>query len=157
MVGNAWHRAMVIADVKPLHLLVTDDDVDKRMLLGRAISREFPYASVFECHSGKEALEYFLVNHVDAIITDHNMYPVSGLELVAELRRRGSSVPIIMVSGHEEIKTEAEAAGVDLFLPSTDLVKIGQPIAAFLKSRGLFDRAESGSDASPTVDRPSHD
>jgi hypothetical protein len=49
-------------NVTPLHVLITDDNVDKRLLLGRAIARRFPNASVFECHSGKEALEYFAKN-----------------------------------------------------------------------------------------------
>jgi CheY-like chemotaxis protein len=128
--------------MKPLHLLVTDDDVDKRALLSRAVSREFPHASVFECHSGQEALEYCAGNRVDAIITNHNMYPVNGIELVTTLRRCGSTVPIIMVSGHPDVRTEAEAAGVDLFLEWNEPIKIGKPIAEFLRGRGLWDRSE---------------
>lgn len=128
--------------MKPLHLLVTDDDLDKRILLSRALSREFPNASVFECHSGQEALEYCARNVVDAVITNHNMYPVNGIELVTTLRRCGLAVPIIMVSGHPEIRVEAEAAGVDLFLEWIDPMRIGKPIAEFLHRRGLKDRTE---------------
>jgi two-component system response regulator GlrR len=127
----------------PLHLLVTDDDLDKRMLLSRALAREFPHASIFECHSGQEALEYFAANHVDAIITDHNMQPVDGIALIRELRRQGATLPIIMVSGHDEVADQAKAAGVDLFLGTLDLVRIGKPIATFLRERGLDDRKES--------------
>lgn len=129
--------------MKPLRLLVTDDDVDKRLLIGRALSRAFPHASVFECHSGQEALEYFNANHVDAIITNHNMVPVNGIELVKAVRNSGSRVPIIMVSGHDDMRASAEAAGVDLFLGSENLLAIGRPIAEFLHSRGLEDRVES--------------
>jgi CheY-like chemotaxis protein len=128
--------------MKPLHLLVTDDDLDKRTLLSRALSREFPKASIFECHSGQEALEYCASNRVDAVITNHNMYPVNGIELVTTLRRCGSGIPIIMVSGHPEIRKEAEAAGVDLFIDWNEPLKIGKPIAEFLRRRGLVDRAE---------------
>jgi CheY-like chemotaxis protein len=129
--------------MKPLHLLVTDDDLDKRTLLARAVSREFPHASVFECHSGQEALEYCARNSVDAVITNHNMYPVNGIELVTTLRRCGSDVPIIMVSGHADLRPEAEAAGVDLFLEWNEPTKIGKPIADFLRQRGLWDRTEA--------------
>jgi CheY-like chemotaxis protein len=132
--------------MKPLHVLITDDNVDKRLLLGRAIARRFPNASVFECHSGKEALEYFSANAVDAIVTNHSMHPVNGLELVTTIRQQGSKVPIIMVSEHEEVKAEATAAGVDLFLGG-DLLTIGTPIAEFLHSRGLYDRIESPNDS----------
>jgi two-component system, OmpR family, response regulator PrrA len=124
--------------VRPLHFLVTDDDVDKRLLIGMALSKTFPTASVFECFSGKEALEYFSANRVDVLVTNHNMYPVDGLQLVGEIRRRGSDVPIIMVSGHDEIREQALAAGVNLFLDSRDLMGIGKPVTEFLRQRGLL-------------------
>ena len=130
--------------LRPLHLLVTDDDLDKRLLLGRALAREFPHASIFECHSGKEALEYFARNPVDAIITNHNMQPVNGIELVKRLRAAGATLPIVMVSGHDEIEAAAKDAGVDLFIGSENLASIGKPLAAFLRSRGLVDAIEPG-------------
>lgn len=130
--------------MRPLHLLITDDDVDKRMLLSRALARQFPHASIFECHSGQEALEYVARNEIDAIVTNHSMRPVNGMELVAELRRQGRRLPIVMVSGMEDVRKEAAAAGVDLFLTSESLISIGKPIADFFRSRGLEDRVEPG-------------
>src|SRR4051812_26372290 len=127
--------------MKPLHFLLTDDDPDKRLLLNRALTKAFPDASIFECHSGREALDYFSANHVDAVITNHSMAPINGLELVREIRRRGSSVPIIMVSGHEEVKQQAENAGVDLFVTG-DWRHCGKTMAEFLNRRGIFDKNE---------------
>jgi len=141
---NAPQRSPVWSKVsKPLHLLVTDDDPDKRMLITRALTREFPHASVFECHSGQEALDYFAKNVVDAIITNHNMRPVDGIQLITTLRRSGSKVPIVMVSGHDEERLGALAAGADLFLTSENMHRIGRPIGDFLRSKGLEDRVES--------------
>lgn len=128
--------------MKPLHFLVTDDDLEKRLLLVRAISHEFPKASVYECHSGQEALEYFARNEVDALVTNHSMFPVNGMELVQELRRRGSQVPIIMVSSHDEIQAEAEAAGVNLFLSGGNWNGVGRAVSRYLHSRGLVDQVE---------------
>lgn len=110
---------------RPLHFLVTDDDLDKRLLLSRALARQFPHASIFECHSGKEALEYFAANRVDAIVTNHNM-------------------KLVMVSAHDELKDEALAAGVDRFVTTEDMANIGKPIAEFFRSRGLQDAKEAG-------------
>jgi CheY-like chemotaxis protein len=123
--------------VRPLHFLVTDDDVDKRLLMVMALTKHFPTASIFECFSGKEALEYFAANHVDAIVTDHNMHPIDGLQLVTAIRRLRSDVPIVMVSTHDEIRAQAEAAGVDLFLNPPSLLGIGKPVADILRQRGL--------------------
>lgn len=124
--------------MRPLHILVVDDDVDKRLLVVMAVSRRFPTASVFECYSGREALEYFSRSPVDLIVTNHNMRPVSGLELVREIRSRGCAVPIVMVSVHEEIRAKALQAGVDLFLESGNLRQLGEPIHAFLQQRGVL-------------------
>jgi response regulator RpfG family c-di-GMP phosphodiesterase len=66
----------------PLHILITDDDTGKLMFLSRGMRLAFPRASIFECRTGKEALEYCKSNHVDALITDHSMFPVNGIELV---------------------------------------------------------------------------
>lgn len=129
--------------MRPLHLLVTDDDVDKRLLLTRALNRGFPNASVFQCASGQEALEYLAKNAVDAIITNHNMVPVNGIELTRTLRRCGVALPIIMVSGHDEIEAPAIAAGVDLFLRWDELAKVGRRITEFLHGRGIRDRRET--------------
>lgn len=125
--------------MRPLHFLVTDDDVDKRLLMVMALSKHFPTASVFECFSGKEALEYFFANHVDVLVTNHNMKPIDGLQLVTEIRKRGSDVPIIMVSGHEEMRAKALAAGVNLFLHADNLLGIGKPVAELLAARGLME------------------
>lgn len=124
--------------VRPLHFLVTDDDLDKRLLIGMALSKTFPTASVFECWSGKEALEYFAANHVDVVVTNHNMRPIDGLQLVGKIRALGSDVPIIMVSGHDEIREKALAAGVNLFLDARDLLGIGKPVTELLRERGLL-------------------
>jgi CheY-like chemotaxis protein len=129
--------------MRPLHFLVTDDDVDKRMLLSRALSRQFPHASIFECHSGREALEYVACNPIDAIVTNHSMQPVNGIELVTELRRQGRNLPIVMVAAAEHIREAAIDAGVDLFLSSENLIAIGRPIADYFRERGMQDRVEN--------------
>ena len=133
--------------MRPLHLLVTDDDVDKRMLLSRALARQFPHASIFECHSGKEALEYIARNPIDAVVTNHSMQPVNGIELVTELRRQSKALPIVMVSGVDDVRERALAAGVDLFLTSENLIAIGKPIGDYFRERGLEDRVEGDGDS----------
>jgi CheY-like chemotaxis protein len=131
--GRSVRRVMA----RPLHVLITDDEVDKRLLLVRAVSRQFPTASIFECHNGQEALDYFISNRVVVVVTDHNMFPINGVELIQNIRRMGSAVPIIMVSHHPDMKEKAEAAGADLFLGDQNLLTVGRSIAAFLNARGI--------------------
>ena len=46
----------------------------------------------------------------DCIVTDFSMPGMSGLDLIQLLTARGSTVPVIMVTGHSEPGLEAEAA-----------------------------------------------
>lgn len=127
-----------------LHIIVTDDDVDKRFLIGASIAKALPNASVFECQSGQEALDYFSGNRVDLVVTDHNMVPVDGIELVREIRRRGSDVPIVMVTGHEGMQRDAVSAGADIVINSVRLTNVGSLIKEFLDDRGAK-RSKPGS------------
>ena len=128
----------------PLHIIVTDDDVDKRFLIGASIAKALPHASVFECQSGREALDYFGCNRVDLVVTDHNMVPVDGIELVREIRRRGSDVPIVMVTGYEAMQRDAVDAGADIVINSVRLMNVGSLIKEFLDDRAA--RRADGSD-----------
>jgi CheY-like chemotaxis protein len=136
--ANARANRRSLRRMKPLHILVTDDDLDKRLLLGMTIIRAFPTASVFECHSGKEAADYFSKNRVDVIITDHNMPGMSGVELIKMVRGKGVTIPIIMVTSHEGVAAEARAAGADLVLDTKKMMGIGMKIREFLNERGYL-------------------
>jgi CheY-like chemotaxis protein len=125
--------------MKPFHILVTDDDDAKRKLLTLLLLREFPNALIFQCRSGQEALDHFEHNAVDALITDNSMFPVNGIELVKKLRERGSTIPIIMVSGNVDVATEAEYAGVNLFIGGSIWKHLTKSLAVLLRSRGLND------------------
>lgn len=66
--------------------------------------------------------EDFLVVQSDlvagCIVTDIRMPAMNGLELVQELRRRGSTLPVIVITGHGDVPLAVEAmkAGVTDFL-----------------------------------------
>ncbi|QIG93443.1 response regulator transcription factor [Bradyrhizobium sp. 6(2017)] len=46
----------------------------------------------------------------DCIITDLSMPGISGLDLIQQLTARGSTVPVIMITGHSEPGLEATAS-----------------------------------------------
>jgi two-component system, chemotaxis family, chemotaxis protein CheY len=123
--------------VSRLRILVCDDDLDKRHLLVRGIAEQFPTSSVFECDDGEEALEYFTSNRVDVVVTDHSMRPVNGVEMVRMIRESGAKTPIIMVSGDPAIRGLAELAGVNLFLGSENLLRVGKEIRDLLCRHGF--------------------
>ena len=54
----------------------------------------------------------------DALLLDIKMPGQDGLETLAQIRKRGVATPVIMISGHGDVKTAMEAirAGADDFL-----------------------------------------
>lgn len=73
------------------------------------------------------------------ILTDIRMPGLSGLELVRELKRRGSAMPVIVMTGHGDVPLAVEAmkAGVVDFIekPFDDAHLIGSIRGAFAAQR----------------------
>lgn len=119
----------------PWHFLLVDDDPDKRHLIGHYLTRSFPSASVFECSSGAEAIDYLKLHSVSAILTDHSMQPVNGIELIQWTRRIHPEIPILMVTGHPAIEQEALHAGATLVVSFGRFAEIGQILARLLNEK----------------------
>jgi CheY-like chemotaxis protein len=65
---------------------------------------------------GQQALEFLseaeASNPIGLIVTDHLMPVMSGPEFVAELRRRGFTLPVIVLSGMPDAESAYEGLGV---------------------------------------------
>lgn len=82
-------------------ILIIDDDPTVRKFFSVVLLREG--YSVFEAENGLLALEMVERIEPSLILTDHQMPEMTGLELISELYKRGSSIPIIMLTGHGDI------------------------------------------------------
>lgn len=80
------------------------------------------------------------------IVTDVRMPGVSGIELVEEMKRRGASAPVIVITGHADVPLAIQAmrAGVADFIekPFDDEVMLGA-IRKALADRAGGDAAEA--------------
>src|SRR5947209_5772895 len=81
----------------PALILLVDDNHDG-ILARRSILEELGYR-VVTANSGAEALTRIEEQVFDLLITDYKMSPIDGLELIAELRKRQMSIPIILLTG----------------------------------------------------------
>lgn len=99
------------------HVLVVDDEPSLRRLMRRALSGTA--SVVVDAASGFEALELFREHAFNAVITDVRMPGMTGIDLVVELGRLAPDLPVIVVSGSDELETRraAIAAGAYDFLP----------------------------------------
>jgi signal transduction histidine kinase/ActR/RegA family two-component response regulator len=99
-------------------ILVVDDE-EALVHLGEEVLAGLGYEPV-GCLGGPEALRVFRAapQRFDAVLTDVLMPELSGVELLAELRRLRPELPAILVSGYAgpDLKTAAQAAGAQAVL-----------------------------------------
>jgi CheY-like chemotaxis protein len=93
-------------------ILLVDDNRDG-VLARQSVLEELGYR-VVPAHCGIDALQWVEKQVFDLVITDYKMWPMDGLELIAELRRREFANPIILLSGFvESIGLRPETTGAD--------------------------------------------
>lgn len=96
---------------KPL-ILAVDDEENIRNLITYTFE---PYDfEVVTAENGKSAITILEHNPVDVIITDLLMPSMTGLALIREMKKRKSSIPIIIITayGNTDMVKEIIAEGV---------------------------------------------
>ncbi len=82
-----------------MRLLVAEDDAGLRSVLERGL-RENGYV-VDSVEDGERALAFLRTYEYEVAVLDWRMPKISGVEVVRELRRRGSPVPILMLTARD--------------------------------------------------------
>jgi two-component system nitrogen regulation response regulator NtrX len=80
-----------------VNVLVVDDELDIRRMLGQVLRREGH--DISEAESGEQALESLEQKRFDVVLLDVRMAGMSGLDALAAIRERFPDVAVIMVSG----------------------------------------------------------
>ncbi|GAA0995542.1 response regulator transcription factor [Acrocarpospora macrocephala] len=125
-------------------ILVVDDDPAILRVLRRGLTLEG--FSVEAAGTGHAALE--IADQVDAIVLDVSMPRMSGIEVCAELRRRGSEVPILMLSALDEVadRVAGLSAGADDYMVKPfDLTELALRLRALLRRSGATSAGAAGS------------
>jgi FixJ family two-component response regulator len=116
----------------PLRVSLTDDDRTTLFLVERLLKQTFPEAEVacFDCPL--KAFEHIRLKGTDALITDHGMGPMTGTELIQQLRDENVRIPIVMVSNNADAALEARAAGADDFIDKRNISRLGEVLSGLL-------------------------
>ncbi|MGA2091269.1 MAG: response regulator transcription factor [Endomicrobiales bacterium] len=104
-----------MSEKEKLRILIVDDEKTVRRFLKAAlVSHEY---SVCEAVNGKEAVEYAVSTHPDAIILDLGLPDSDGIDITRQIRER-SKAPIIILSVREDESDKIAAldAGADDYL-----------------------------------------
>ena len=83
---------------QPGRVMVADDEPHVRQFLHELLSSEGYEVGVFA--TGAQLLDAVPTFHPDVIVVDMMMPGLSGIEVLAALRRAGLAVPVILISGH---------------------------------------------------------
>lgn len=102
-------------DRKSVILCVEDEPIP--LLLRRSVLEKFGF-EVVSANSATQALEILDSQAIDLVLTDLLMPGLSGTELAREIKRRKPDVPVVLLSGVNEIPEDAEYA--DLFISKVE-------------------------------------
>ena len=106
----------------PRTFLILDDDQDNRFLMRHRLQKGFPDATVLECSNVEEAFRQAAAAKLDAVISDHHLGADDGITFIEQLRARGTTCPVVMVtaSADPSVHTRAQAAGASRVFASAD-------------------------------------
>ncbi len=117
-------------------VMIVEDDASTRRLY-RFLLANSGYV-VIEAEDGLVALEKFVTQPCDVVITDMNMPRMGGLDLVRSLRENYPAVHVIMVTafGTPDIEKQALRAGVNEYLTKPfDFEELERRVQQFFERR----------------------
>lgn len=133
-------------DREVIEVIIIDDDARFLESLRIIMSAEESF-SITEFKSINEAIEMLKSKKIDAIICDHQMPDMNGIEFLKILRQSGYDIPFILVTekGNEEIAIEALNNGADYYLrkgaaTSSQIVELYERIKHIVSQRRMEER-----------------
>ena len=96
------------------------DDFKTTVRIVHSLLRQLGYENLDEAANGEEALQKLETRDYGLVLSDWNMEPMSGIDLLVRLRAtaRGRKVPFVMITAEttEQNITTAKKAGADAYI-----------------------------------------
>jgi DNA-binding NtrC family response regulator len=99
------------------HVILCVDDEDNPLELRRLVLQKAGY-DVLTARSAEEALQIISARSVDLVLSDHLMPGLTGSELAFRIKSSHPDLPVILISGVNDIPMNAESA--DVFLSKVE-------------------------------------
>jgi DNA-binding NtrC family response regulator len=120
-------------------ILIVDDESGQRRLT-ETVAAKAGYATI-EIDHGRAAIDFLDSDKgkgIDAVILDHNMPGMTGIEVLQALRPRFPDLPMIMLTAHSSVATAVEAmraGATDFLLKPANPERVRQALAAALDKK----------------------
>jgi predicted signal transduction protein with EAL and GGDEF domain len=137
-------------------VLVVDDDEAARVLTEIVLTNaEF---RVVQAENGKQALEVFRAERPDIVLLDVSMPVMDGFDACRALRQTpgGESVPVLMLTGHEDIGSinrAYEVGATDFLAKSSNLEIIAHRVRYMLRAARAFSELEKNREGLSSAQR----
>ncbi len=123
-------------------VLVCEDDRNIRRLMCEYLTQDG--YTVLESSNGEEALGVFSENHVDLLVTDIMMPEMDGFELVREIRKKETEIPVLIITAKasmEDKKTGFGCGADDYMVKPIDMEEMLLRVSALLRrAKAVSDR-----------------
>ena len=90
-------------------ILIIEDEEPIRRVLVRILNEEDSNFKIHEASDGKKGLESISKENFDLVLCDIKMPEIDGIELLQRTRKKNSSLPFIMLTGHGNVETAVES------------------------------------------------
>ena len=124
-----------------IQIAIIDDDITDRQLIRITLEKAMDNIEITEIASKNEFVKVIKKQSFHIIITDYNLKESTGLEVTADLRGRGITTPIIMLTGegNEAIAIEAIKQGVDQYVLKTlqDIKSLPEVINKLIQGQNI--------------------
>lgn len=91
------------------NILIVEDEDAIRRVLKKILSEENPKYKLDEAPDGEKAISLIKTQHYDLVLCDIKMPKKDGIEVLEFVSSFDSSIPIIMISGHGDLKIAVKA------------------------------------------------
>jgi CheY-like chemotaxis protein len=116
------------------------DDEETPLLLRRLVLQKAGY-EVITATSAAQALQIVASSGIDLVLSDHLMPCVTGTELARQVKASAPALPVILLSGVNDVPADADCA--DLFLSKlVGPVSLCESISRVLSKREQLSRTE---------------
>jgi PAS domain S-box-containing protein len=130
------------ASLEVTSVLLVEDDIDQAELVRRKLERQEPPFEVTVVGDGLAGLEAMTLRSYSVVLLDYSLPRMNGLEVLARIRARGISVPVVMVTGQgdEHVAVEAIKAGALDYVVKTAgyLTALPAVLRKTLKQHGMM-------------------
>lgn len=92
----------------PPALLLVDDNEGFVALTAGLVARSYPGAHIGRAGTGEEALHLLMAEPWDVVLLDYNLPDIDGIEVLAEVRKQGLDVAVVMVTGEGDQELAAD-------------------------------------------------